>query len=130
MGGLFSKPKTPKLPPVVTMDTEAVKEVARMEAARMQQRRGIQGTILTGPGGVQGDPAVKKAVLGGVKNTLGYSLTTSTEVEKARGATVPVGMPKYITDFGALYKELEKARAGGAGGVGIGTLGAVSPIGI
>lgn len=63
MGGLFSKPKIPKPPPVPTIDeTRQNQDILD----RIRRRRGRAATILTGPQGDTSTPlTATKKLLGG-----------------------------------------------------------------
>jgi len=66
MASVFSPPKAPKPPPVDNSAAEqAAAEAAAREAERLRKRRrGIQGTILTGPLGISGTPSLRRTTLG------------------------------------------------------------------
>jgi hypothetical protein len=64
MASLFSKPKTPEVQPFVAENDARVKAAAAAERDRMKKRKGFLSTILTSPGGVEGDPTTLKTKLG------------------------------------------------------------------
>jgi len=61
------KANTPRVPAIsapVTSESTEVKEAAAGEAARLRKQRGYASTILTGPGGAEGEATTKKETLG------------------------------------------------------------------
>ena len=56
-------PPAPAAAPVVE-DDSAAKAAAMAEADRLRKRKGIRGTLLTGPGGITTPPTTLKTVLG------------------------------------------------------------------
>lgn len=65
MGGMFKKPKQPKLPPPPppppTVDDAMMSQNA-MDTAR--RRKGSAATILTGPSGINSSPVGTSSLLG------------------------------------------------------------------
>ena len=101
LGG--GKVKTPKVAPVITDDTPEVKEAARLETLKMRNRRGIAGTILTGPQGVSGESLFKSGIGGDIITPP----TVPTVKKPLKVAAIPTA-PKFdLTGFLGGLKNLK-----------------------
>lgn len=65
MGGVFKKPKTPKVEKPVAPSTEdpAIEEARRAEQLAQQKARGRAATLLTGADGDTAEPTVQRRQL-------------------------------------------------------------------
>jgi len=116
MSSLFGGKSTPSrasITPVLTSDDPDVKEAARREMELLQTRRGHQGTILTGPAGVQSTPRLGRQAVGGFKVTPGAGVS---ELRNRPILSPAPAQKPYEFDLAALQRQL----SGLGFGVGIG----------